>query len=185
MLRGLEVDQLRIGVPTKDTVNPRLQAIFALGQINQLMEDTLEHPDQVRSSDRFEILVAWLFHACGFQTMLTGAHGMGGADAPDVLAFDPYSGHALVIEVTARDPLNNDKLVKLRRRADSIKEWLGGTAPHAIVAAPARDTFLEPETREAAGLGIVLLPRPKLRLLRESAQNNDLPSDVVKNVILR
>jgi hypothetical protein len=182
VVRRGERDFLRLPLPSKGTVNPRLQPAFGLGRIWELLNETLEKGEGVKSSDRMEILVAWIFHLSGFLTMSIGLSALN-AGENDLMAFDPYSNETLMIEVTSKDPLNKDKLTKLRRRTDSIASATANGRPRALAVVPDRDSFLPTEVEEAQRLSITLVPRPKLYRMLEQAQENDLPQDILKELL--
>jgi hypothetical protein len=180
------VDVLRVAFPSSSTDNLRLRSLAPFPRMTQLLNEILGQTQTIVSSDRQEILIAWILHLCGFQTMLSDVDGMKGGDAPDLIAFDPYStSNVLVVEVTGTDPLNHDKASKLRRRTDALNGVLGGVMARAVLALPCRDSPLDIEIEIADRLSIALLTRPKLWELLRKAQENLLPSRIATEVIDR
>lgn len=185
MLRGVQVQELELRFPSPETPNPRMLALLALGRVGDLLNDSLDKAGTIKNADRLEQLVAWILHLAGFQVMQTDFPPMKGGEA-DMVAFDPYSRLHLLVEVTARDPLNNEKLSKLRRRADDLRGVLpGGETIYAVVAAPGRDSFLPTESRIAAELGIGLMTKNDLLKFIDLASQNQLPSRILKEVVLK
>ena len=186
LLQKSEVDVLRGAFPATGTDNLRFRSLAPFPRLTQLLNETLEQAHTITSSDRQEILVSWILHLCGFQTMLTDVDGMKAGDAPDLLAFDPYStSNVLVVEVTGRDPLNHDKASKLRRRTDELGVALAGSKPRAVLVLPGRDSLLDLEIEIAERLSIALLTRPKVWQLIRLAQENTLPARVTTELIDR
>ena len=85
------MDVLRVAFPSSSTDNLRLRSLAPFPRMTQLLNEILGQTQTIVSSERQEILVAWILHLCGFQTMLSDVDGMKGGDAPDLIAFDRYS----------------------------------------------------------------------------------------------
>jgi hypothetical protein len=184
LLRNHNVDTWHALIPAPGSPNPRFQALFGLGRIGDQLAETLAQPDAVRDSHRLELVVCWLLHLCGFQVMPTDLPTLTGADVADVVAYDPYSNEGLVVEVTGKDPLSNEKLTKLRRRTDDLASHVPSIRFVPVAAAVARDTFLQTEVDVARGLSVALLGRPQLQRLLTVAQENRLPSETIRREIL-
>ncbi|MGB6500348.1 MAG: hypothetical protein WBG19_02950 [Thermoplasmata archaeon] len=183
LLRGIAVDSLPLVFPAPGSANPRFQSLFGLHRIGELLSETLAQPKSVRESHRLEILVCWILHLCGFQTAPTGLPDMDGGDVADIIAFDPYANEAFVVEVTARDPLSNEKLSRLRRRADTVAASVPTLTFYPVAVAVARDSFLDTEMEAAKALSIILLGRADLQRLFELAQANELPGNILRRLI--
>jgi len=98
----------------------------------------------------------------------------------DLLAFDPYSNDDVVIDVTLSEPLNSEKLAKVRVRTDAVQSKLAELKVRAVIAVPGRDDFLPEELTAAAGVAVRLVSRSDLREMIESAQENEMPSTTTK-----
>jgi hypothetical protein len=183
LLRGHAVDTLSAIFPTPGSPNPRFQALFALGRIGELITEVLDQPGSVRDSRRMELVVCWLLHMCGFQTIPTDQPSLTGGDVADLIAFDPYSNTGLVVEVTGHDPLSHEKLTKLRRRADNLAGAVASIAFYPVSVAVARDSFLETEVEIAKALSITLLGHTELQRLLALAQANELPANALRRLL--
>lgn len=184
MLKGWQIHHHEIRFPSPNTENPRARVLPALGRVGELLTETLDQSTPIRSSERFEQLVGWILHLAGFQVMQTDFPPMKGGEA-DLIAFDPYSQSHLVIEVTARDPLNNEKLSKLRRRTDDIRATVPTETFYAVAIVPDRDSFLPTEIATATQLGVGLLSKPDLNRILEMAGENHLPARILSQVVLK
>lgn len=182
MLRGHAVDRMPVVFPASGSANPRFQSLLGLHRIGDLLSETLSQPGSIRESHRLEVLVCWILHLCGFQSVPTNLPEMDGGDVADVIAFDPYSNEGLVVEVTARDPLSNEKLAKLRTRADLVAGSVPSVTFYPVAVAVARDTFLPIEVETAQSLSIILLGRAELERLFELAQANELPGNILRRL---
>lgn len=183
LLRGQAVDTFPAVFPAPGSPNPRFQSLFGLHRIGDLLAETLAQPGSVRDSHRPEILVCWILHLCGFQTVPTDLAEMTGGDVADIIAFDPYSNEGLVVEVTARDPMSNEKLAKLRTRSDTIAKSVPSVTFYPLAVAVARETFLPIEIETAKSLSITLLGRSDLQRLFERAQANELPGNILRAIV--
>ncbi len=182
LLRGIEVDRFRLSLPSPESRNPRLKALEALDRIPVLLNQAIADAPSSRSTDTLETLVAWILHLCGFQVMGVDTGPMRGKAGLvcDLLAFDPYSNDAVVIDVTLSEPLNSEKLAKVRVRTDAVQSKLAELKVRAVIAVPGRDDFLPEELTAAAGVAVRLVSRSDLREMIESAQENEMPSTTTK-----
>lgn len=180
MLRGIEVDQLRLSLPTLETVNPRVVALTALDRVPLLLNQTLDEAPRLRSVDRLETLTAWVLHLCGFQVMGadTGSSRGKAGLVCDLVAFDPYSNGVAVLDVTTSEPLDNAKLVKVRLRTDAVAAKLPGFDVYGVVVVPGRDSFHDEEADQATRASVRLLSRSDLIEMMEYAQRNEMPQTV-------
>jgi len=183
LLRGHSVDTLPAIFPAPGSPNPRFQALFGLGRLGDSIAEALDQPGSIKDTRRFELVVCWLLHMCGFQTIPTDQPSLTGSDVADLVAFDPYSNSGLVVEVTTRDPLSNEKLTKLRRRADTLAQYVASVNFYPVAVAAARDSFLETEIETANSLSITLLGHPDLQKLFELAQANELPGIALRRLL--
>jgi hypothetical protein len=184
LLKNHNVDTWHALIPAPGSPNPRFQALFGLGRIGDLLAETLAQPDTVRDSHRLELVVCWLLHLCGFQVMPTDLPTLTGADVADVVAYDPYSNEGLVVEVTGKDPLGNEKLTKLRRRTDDLAASAPSMKFCPVAIAAARESFLATELEAAQTLCVTLLGRNDMQRLLTLAQENRLPSEILRREIL-
>ena len=182
LFRNEPVDTQTYVLPSRLMENARLRthAHFDLNfdRLNQYLTPKRE---DTRSIDGFEVGVAWLFHLCGFEVVNYGIKGFRLGNEIDILAFAPFSKSILAIEATAWDPLNADKLTKLRRRADELSQILAGYEIHTTVVAGS-DLKYEAEESEAKNLGITILRPANIRRLFEMAQENVSAHDVLEYV---
>lgn len=183
LLRGHDVDALRQPFATRETNNPRLAALSGIELIEERLDEMLGEPQRVRSAPKFEMLVAWVLHLCGFQVMLTDFGPLKGEDAPDLLAFEPLSDRGVVVEVTGKDVLNREKLTKLARRRSDIQKHLPELPMFAVAVAAAADSLQPAEVSEAASAGVILLSRIDLQELLKRAQDNELSSKILGEAI--
>ncbi|HEY1197119.1 MAG TPA: hypothetical protein VGG32_00105 [Thermoplasmata archaeon] len=184
LLRGHDVDALQIRFPSPDTPNPRLRALEALDLMWKNLNTTLDEAGAVKNPAALEMLVSWVLHLCGFQVMLVGHPPLHGGDVPDLLAFDPFSNEGLVVEVTRDVSLSQDKMIRLSKRTASVQYASPSVRFHAVAVAPAAESFLESEIKAARELGVALLSKQDLTQLLNEAQENPLPTDVLRKVFL-
>lgn len=184
LLRGHDVDVLDLPFPSSDTPNVRLRAIEGLDLVWANLTTTLEEARAIKTPAALEMLVSWVLHLCGFQTMLVGHPPLQGGDVPDMVAYDPYSNNGLVVEVTRDLALSQDKLARLARRTSAIQASSSSVRFYAVAAAPAIETFGDQETSAASDLGVALLSHRDLTQLLNVAQSNPLPAEVLRKVIL-
>lgn len=182
LLRGIEVDRLRIALPTAGTFNPRLKALDALDRVPVLLNQIMDSAPTFHSTDALETLVSWILHLCGFQVMGVDTGSMRGRAGLvcDFIAFDPYSNEAAVLDVTASEPMNNEKLVKVRVRTETVQAKLPDVKVRAVIVVPGRDSFLPEEVEAAKAVSIRLVSRADLREMVESAERNEMPSAIAQ-----
>lgn len=183
MLRGRTLDVLKVLLPAPGTANMRFQSLFAMPLIGDTLVSDLANPDSVRDSHRLELLVCWTLHLCGFQVIPTDLPEFPQGDSPDLLAFDPYSSRALVVEVTRKDPQADGKLSRLRRRTDELQSKMPTSDLRAVMVVPARESFQDPEVEAARGLNVILLGHSDLQGLFELAQSNELVTTVFRKIV--
>ncbi|MBT5049021.1 MAG: hypothetical protein HOM58_11015 [Rhodospirillaceae bacterium] len=119
-----------------------------------------------RNDNQFEDLVAILLELLGFSVVKYGAAI---SDAPDILAYSPH-GHLLVIECTTAGIGKEDKLLKLHRRTQIIREAKDSHPSDLSVIQPIMITkYSREETKahwdEARGFEISLVCREELEWL--------------------
>lgn len=182
LIRSIEVDRLRLVLPSPETSNPRLKVLGSLDRVPLLLNEILESAPKMHSTDPLETVVSWILHFCGFQVMGVDTGPMRGKSGLvcDIMAFDPYSNEAVVLDVTASEPMVNEKLVKVRVRKDAVQAQLPDVKIRAVIAVPGRDSFLPEELAAASAASVRLVSRADLRDMVESAERNEMPSAIAK-----
>lgn len=172
------VDRLQLAFPSGETANPRLAALAITDVGNRRLEQFVAGDEgSLRIENAQEIGLSWILTLCGLQVLSTGLRGFNMGSAPDLVAFVPFSNLAIVVEATVRDIMAEDKLVRLRDRAESLASQLPNFEILAV-AATAKSTLSAPEVTLANSLGVRVLLQPDLGRLQEFAMRNENPRAV-------
>jgi hypothetical protein len=160
--------------------NPRMRALRALDRALQQLDEVLADPEaKGRDAETFEIAVSNLMSASGFITLNPGRKHAKAGETVDVVAIHPLAPVVFCIECTWKVATHQGKLGKLHQRAADLAKAL----PHHSVRAllfSSKTEFTRPESEEAASLGITLLNRTHLQILRTKAEWDLGPSDVAQ-----
>ncbi len=169
------VDRFQLALPSKESANPRLAALAITDLGNRRLEEFITGDEgSLRLENSQEVGLSWIFTLCGFQVLSTGLRGFNMGSAPDLVAFVPYSNAAIVLEATLRDLMAEDKMVRLRDRAESLSRQLPNFEVVAV-AATAKPSLTAPEVSLADSLGVRVLLQPDVARLQEFAMRNDSP----------
>jgi hypothetical protein len=157
-----------------------MRALRALDRALQQLDEVLADPEaKGRDAETFEIAVSNLMSASGFITLNPGRKHAKAGETVDVVAIHPLAPVVFCIECTWKVATHQGKLGKLHQRAADLAKAL----PHHSVRAllfSSKTEFTRPESEEAASLGITLLNRTHLQILRTKAEWDLGPSDVAQ-----
>lgn len=169
------VDRFQLALPSGDSANPRLAALAITDLGNRRLEEFIAGDEgSLRLENAQEVGLSWIFALCGFQVLSTGLRGFNMGSAPDLVAFVPYSNSVIVLEATLRDLMAEDKLVRLRDRAERLSRQLPNFEVVAV-AATAKSNLTAPEISLTDSLGVRVLLQADVARLREFAMRNDSP----------
>lgn len=178
ILRDTRVDDFAFALPRASSANPRYDALYITDVGERRLRQFVEVDNAMTRPELAQVAgLSWLFQLCGFQVLATGLPGFNMGTAPDLLAFVPLAEAVVVVEATTRDLASDGKLVKLRDRADALKERLPRFDVLAL-AATAKSTVTTPEADLARSLNVRILTQSELEDLRQMAERNESPSRV-------
>jgi hypothetical protein len=160
--------------------NPRMRALRALDRALQQLDEVLADPEaKGRDAETFEIAISNLLSTSGFITLNPGRKHAKAGETVDVVALHPLAPVVFCIECTWKVATHQGKLGKLHQRAEDLAKALPQHSVRAILVS-SKTEFTRPELEEATSLGIMLLNRTHLQILRTKAEWDLGPSDVAQ-----